>query len=179
MFKKCLFIFFIILLTSCENNNWQHEIQNQVNIYNKTVEEEDSYLIEANQASNIWLKKYAERYGLRKIVTAHVSPKLMDFERHIFLKDQQIIYTHYIGIAPRINGSSEQDFLIFNKQSFWRDTGNGQIFKQQVVSDVFKNRDEVMKVLEKTDIVVEDVSSKEYLEIQEYYDEVTALKPKK
>lgn len=155
------------------------EIQKQVNVYNKTAKEEEKYLIEADLVSNILLKKYAERYGLQKIVTVHVSPEIMEFERHFFIKEQRIIYTHYIGIAPRVSESQEQDFLIFNKQSFWQDSSNGRVLKQQVISDGFKNKNEVMELLDKTNIISEDVSSGEYLDIQKYYDEVTSLKPKK
>lgn len=153
------------------------EIQNQVNVYNNTAKAEEEYLIEANLASNILLKKYAERYGLQKIVTVHVSPEIMEFERHFFIKDQRIIYTHYVGIARRISRSKEQDFLIFNEQSFWQDTENGHVLKQQVISDGFKNKDEVMQLLDKADIISEDVSSKKYLEIQKYYDQVISMKP--
>ncbi len=168
---------FLVVLTSCGNDSWMDEIQNQVNVYNNTAKAEEEYLIEANLASNILLKKYAERYGLQKIVTVHVSPEIMEFERHFFIKDQRIIYTHYVGIARRISRSKEQDFLIFNEQSFWQDTENGHVLKQQVISDGFKNKDEVMQLLDKADIISEDVSSKKYLEIQKYYDQVISMKP--
>lgn len=179
MFKKHLFLIFIAILTSCGDDSWMDEIQKQVNVYNKTAKAEEEYLIEANLASNILLKKYAERYGLQKIVTVHVSPEIMEFERHFFIKDQRVIYTHYIGIARRISRSKEQDFLIFNEQSFWKDTENGRVLKQQAISDDFKNKDEVMELLDKTDILSEDVSANKYLEIQEYYNEVISMKPKK
>ncbi|MEM9000386.1 MAG: hypothetical protein AAGB24_08980 [Bacteroidota bacterium] len=178
MAKKPYLIFLVLLFSFCQDSEWQYALQNQVDTYNKTAKEVDSYDVDTGSFAQILVKQYEERYGLQKIVVHHYRDATMNFERHLLLKDGEIVYTHYIGIAPTVNTSDESSFLIFNQQSFWKNTEKGVELKQQLFADSFKKKDEVLQLLENTGVLEKATTPEDYGKIKRYYDEITASKPK-
>ena len=179
MLKRFFLIPLLLIFFSCNDSAWVREIQDQVDLYNRTIKEEEIYEIETHSLTYISVTKYAERYGIEKILARHQYDGFMNFERHFFLKDNEIIFTHYIGVSPAISGSEQTDFLIFNKQSFWQEANKGYILKQQVLSDVFKNKDEALEILESADVVEERLDIQDYNKIQKDFEEIISLERRK
>lgn len=158
--------------------NWEQELLDEVYKYDNVATEEEEYRADTNSSTELSVKKFNKRYGLTKIVTRHFREQLMNFERHLYLKNGIVVYAHYLGISPRIkNGSVAPDFLIFNKQYFFENKSKGVRHSQQIISKNFKKKDSVIYFLERANKAKSDIYVKEHQELMHYYNEVTSLKP--
>ena len=180
--KRFLFLTILVLGFSCNSKDqWVDDLNNAVKEYNKNAElEEKEYLVDSGTSTAIFIAPYKEQNGIRKTVFRHMRTEVMYFERHIFFKGDDIIYEHHMGIAPRLvsaegRGVKASNYLIFNKQSFFKNNEVGKQFRQQQVVDEFVNKDSVLSIVQSLDIEESFLYHEDYLEIKNYLNDIQAL----
>ncbi|MBO0321691.1 hypothetical protein J0X14_05245 [Muricauda sp. CAU 1633] len=179
--KHTLFFFILILGFSCNSKDqWVDDLNNSVKAYNKNAElEEKEYLVDSGTSTAIFVAPYKEQNGLRKTVFRHMRTEIMYFERHIFFEGDDIVYEHHMGIAPRLVneglGVKASNYLIFNKQSFFKDDAVGKQYRQQKLVEEFVGKDSVLPIVQNLDIEESFLYHEDYLEIKNYLKDIEAL----
>ena len=180
--KRILCLAILFLGLSCNSKyQWVDDLNNSVKAYNKSAQlEEEEYLVDSGTSTAIFIAPYKEQNGIRKTVFRHMRTEVMYFERHIFFKGDDIVYEHHMGIAPRLvneqgGGVKASNYLVFNKQSFFKNNEVGKQFRQQQVVDEFVNKDSVLSIVQNLDIEESFLYHEDYLKIKNYLNDIQAL----
>ena len=169
------FSLLILILTSCNQNKWIEDIQEEVRVFNNTQKEEGVYFLKRNSSTGIFLTKYESRFGMEKLKMRHINNGILDFERHFFFKDSALLYAYYVGIAPQSKQETKIKFIAFNKHYFWKNKGEGLLVQQEVVSDSFYNQKQVLNLLNELETKRREVASDEYTEMLDYIEKMKSF----
>ncbi|NAY92892.1 hypothetical protein GTQ34_13295 [Muricauda sp. JGD-17] len=173
-----LILFFYAFLFSCESRGWTEDIQNRVNVYNRNARELANYTLESG-STVIFVTEYAEQDGLKKTLARHFQEETLNFERHIFTENNEIVYTQNIGVAPQLRDFKAHEFLMFNEQTFWKSKGVGLKLNQHVPTDDIVVKEAALELLHGAQVTERELSATDYDKIYKYLDELVSSKPKK
>ena len=129
-------------------------------------------------SSVIFVTEFAELDGLKKIRALHLRDAFLNFERQIFTENNAIIYSHYMGIAPKLGGDDPSNFLIFNEQTFWENKSVGLKLSQNAPSEEFVEKEVALEILNSTPFKERVLNAADYDKIYRYLEELMSSKPK-
>lgn len=180
--KRILFFASLLLACSCSDKyQWVEDLKMEIQAYDRNAQlVEEPYSVDSGTSTSIFIAPYGEKNGLRKIVFSHMRVGVMYFERHIYLKQDNVVFEHHMGIAPRLvkqqsGGVKTSDYLVFNKQSFFKDSAIGKRFRQQQLINEYKPKDSVLSILKSLNVEESHLYEEDYLEIKNYLKDVTTL----
>ena len=180
--KRFLFFTILFLGLSCNSRyKWVDDLESKIKAYERSAQlQEEEYQVNSGTSTAIYITPYQERNGIRKTVFRHTRKGVMYFERHIYFEGKDIVFEHHVGIAPRLVKEKDKvlktsKYMIFDKNSFFKNDAVGKRFGQQKVIDKFIPKDSVQSVLKKLTVDESFLYKENYLEIKNYLKDITAL----